>query len=184
MNDRELLQRLRTGDAAAVEALYRAHFRGLCAFAARITGSVDAGEEIAEDVIVRVWERRDALAVRTTLRAYLFGAVRREALLHLRNASSRARLLDAAAVERLSPATGAAPLPPDEAAEAAELARRLDRAIADLPDRAREAFTLQRAHGLSQTEIADAMGISESTVEKHLARAMAGLRTALSDWRR
>ncbi|HSJ24334.1 MAG TPA: sigma-70 family RNA polymerase sigma factor [Longimicrobiales bacterium] len=184
MNDRELLHQLRTGDTAAVEALYRAHFQGLCAFAARITGSASAGEEIAEEVIVRVWERRETLAVRTSLRAYLFGAVRRQALLRLRDSKNRARLLETAAADGMSPATAGAPLPPDEALDAARLAGALRTAIAALPDRAREAFTLKRAHGLSQAEIADAMEISESTVEKHLARAMDGLRTALADWRR
>jgi len=47
---------------------------------------------------------------------------------------------------------------------------RLAGAIARLPGRVREVFTLRRVYGLSQREVAEKMGIAESTVEKHMAR--------------
>lgn len=46
----------------------------------------------------------------------------------------------------------------------------------------REAFLLQRQHGLNYSEIAQVMGISPSTVEKHMIRARKALREALSSW--
>jgi RNA polymerase sigma factor (sigma-70 family) len=47
---------------------------------------------------------------------------------------------------------------------------RLAQAIAGLPPKVREVFTLRRVYGLSQREVAVKMGISESTVEKHMSR--------------
>lgn len=47
---------------------------------------------------------------------------------------------------------------------------RLAVAIAALPGKVREVFTLRRVHGLSQREVANRMGIAESTVEKHMSR--------------
>ena len=47
---------------------------------------------------------------------------------------------------------------------------RLAGMIARLPGRVREVFTLRRVYGLSQREVAEKMGIAESTVEKHMAR--------------
>jgi RNA polymerase sigma-70 factor (ECF subfamily) len=47
---------------------------------------------------------------------------------------------------------------------------RLAGMIARLPGRVREVFTLRRVYGLSQREVAQKMGIAESTVEKHMAR--------------
>ena len=43
-------------------------------------------------------------------------------------------------------------------------------AIAAMPAQMRQVFTLRRVQGLSQREVAQEMGISESTVEKHMSR--------------
>jgi RNA polymerase sigma-70 factor, ECF subfamily len=178
-----LLQRLRQDDVAALEELYALHWDLLCRFAARITGSMATAEEVVEDVYVRVWEQRRSLDVRCTLRAYLYGAVRQQALLQHRTESNRERLLQAAAATGATPGTSTPELTPEQHFEAAELAARLARAIDALPERAREAFLLQRQHGLTQSEIADAMEIAVSTVEKHLARAMAELTRVVDEWR-
>lgn len=76
---------------------------------------------------------------------------------------------------------------PDPAASAEEeIARRqeaemLRKAVASLPPGAREALRLYRFEGISQTEIAQLLGISRSGVEKHLALAMKHLRRSLAD---
>jgi RNA polymerase sigma-70 factor, ECF subfamily len=183
MRDAELLERLRQGDASALEALHAENAAGMCRLAARITGSMALAEEIVGDVFVRVWERHRALAIRSTLRAYLYGAVRQEALQHNRAESNRERLLRGAVQDGLTPGLAGSGLRPDEALQAVELAALITRTIDNLPDRAREAFLLQRQHELTQVEIADAMGIAVSTVEKHLARAMTDLKQALDHWR-
>lgn len=59
-----------------------------------------------------------------------------------------------------------------------ELAR-LHAAIATLPPKCRQAFQLKKFEELSQREIAERMGISESTVEKHLAKALRLLMEAM-----
>ncbi|MDR3527418.1 MAG: RNA polymerase sigma factor [Rhizomicrobium sp.] len=48
--------------------------------------------------------------------------------------------------------------------------RRLARAISALPNKIREVFILRRVHGLPQKEVANRLGITESTVEKHMSR--------------
>lgn len=61
------------------------------------------------------------------------------------------------------------PTPEIQVADRQEL-RRLARAFAQLPERVRQVFRLRRIEGLSQKEVAAAMGISQSTVEKHMAK--------------
>lgn len=48
-------------------------------------------------------------------------------------------------------------------------------AIQELSPRVREVFVLHKVHGLKQREIARRLGISESTVEKHIAKGLAGM---------
>lgn len=47
---------------------------------------------------------------------------------------------------------------------------RLAQMIATLPGKVRDVFTLRRVLGLSQREVAERLSLSESTVEKHMAR--------------
>jgi RNA polymerase sigma factor (sigma-70 family) len=62
---------------------------------------------------------------------------------------------------------------PDRRASARQELERMERIVADLPERCRRAFELQKFHGLSQREIALKMNITGKTVEKHLAIALA-----------
>jgi RNA polymerase sigma-70 factor (ECF subfamily) len=61
---------------------------------------------------------------------------------------------------------------PDEIAGARKDLEQLRRAIEQLPPRCRNVFILRRLHNLAPKEIAVQMGLSVSTVEKHLARAI------------
>jgi RNA polymerase sigma factor (sigma-70 family) len=57
----------------------------------------------------------------------------------------------------------------------------LTAAVASLPNRCRQVFTLRKVYGLSQKEIAAELGISENTVEQHLAKGMRLCSAALAD---
>src|SRR5262249_19053241 len=62
------------------------------------------------------------------------------------------------------------PSPERQVIDRDELSR-LAGMIARLPGKIRDVFTLRRVHGLSQREVAAKLGLSESTVEKHMARS-------------
>ncbi|MED5543958.1 MAG: RNA polymerase sigma factor [Pseudomonadota bacterium] len=64
---------------------------------------------------------------------------------------------------------------PEPLLNARDELRRLESAIAQLPERQRRALLLRRVHGHSRAEIAAIMDISVSTVETHLTRALSGL---------
>src|SRR5262249_33022235 len=70
---------------------------------------------------------------------------------------------------------------PERRVSARQELARLQAIIASLPTQCRRAFELQKLHGFSQREIAQDMQISEKTVEKHLARALARVIEAMGD---
>ena len=70
---------------------------------------------------------------------------------------------------------------PDRRISAQQELERLERIVAELPEQCRRAFQLQKFQSWSQRDIALAMGISEKTVEKHLATALARILTALHE---
>lgn len=111
-------------------------------------------------------------------RAYAFQTAQSLILRHLRRA--RVVRIDALGdIEALNPV--ADDPSPERQAVAREELRRVNELIAALPTKCREAFTLRKITGLSQREVATRMGISESTVEKHIGRALRTLMDAMKD---
>jgi RNA polymerase sigma-70 factor (family 1) len=173
--------RVWAGDESAFEALFREHYHGLAAFAARIVGSDAVAEELVQDVLLRMWEQRERLVITESVAAYLYSAVRNQALYHLRHERVDRRWQEDRSADRR--AAGGTRLPPtDDRARAAELAAAIERAIGLLPPRCREAYLLRRQHHLSYAEIARVMAIAPKTVEIHIGAALRSLRVSLAEW--
>ena len=168
--------RIRAGDEAAFEAMFRAYYDPLCRYVAAYLGSRDAAEDAVQGVFARIWEDRAHWAV-GDVRHYLYVAVRRRAISQIRRTAVRRR---AAPLLILEESVGATRAPADAEFEAEELWRRLERALAALPPRTRAAFVLSRREGLSYREVALRMTISPKTVGVHIGRALAVLRKAMA----
>jgi RNA polymerase sigma-70 factor (ECF subfamily) len=178
MGEAAWVERIRTGDPAAFEALFHAYHAPLCAFAYRYLDARDLAEEVVQEIFLFVWERRETWDVRTSVKGYLFTAVRNAALSYLRH-ERVVRRREAETVERLDgPSAGA-----DAEAAAAETLAAVQRAVSRLPERCRLVFTLHREQGLTYSEIAEVLGISPKTVEAQMARALQSLRKALAAFR-
>jgi RNA polymerase sigma factor (sigma-70 family) len=102
-------------------------------------------------------------------RAYLFQVAQSVVVRHIR----RSRVVSIQAADDLEGFD-----PADEAASPEQIAidrdelQRLGEVIAAMPRQMRQAFILRRVHELPQRDIAKRMRLSESTVEKHLARGV------------
>ena len=180
--ERAWVARSRAGDVNAFEAIFRRYYQDLCRFAEKMLRSPDVARDAVQDVFVAIWKQKDSCRGCDDLRVYLLAAVRHRALKHIRHQGVVERTRARMTSEQRSPGIGAAPETPDETMAAAELAARVDRIIAALPERSREAYLLHRREELSYAEIAGVMGVSVRTVENHIARALRGLREGLSDW--
>ena len=169
---------IRAGDPAAFEALFHAYHAPLCAFAYRYLEARDLAEEIVQEIFLFVWERRETWEVRTSVKSYLFTAVRNAALSYLRH-ERVVRRREAETVERFDgPSAGA-----DAEAAAAETLAAVQQAVSRLPERCRLVFTLHREQGLTYSEVAEVLGISPKTVETQMGRALRSLRKALAGFR-
>jgi RNA polymerase sigma-70 factor (ECF subfamily) len=63
-----------------------------------------------------------------------------------------------------------------------ELAGKIERSIGALPEECRKVFVMSRTDGMSNREIASALGISENTVKVQIYRALKKLRVTLRDF--
>ena len=174
----EWIERIRSGDEAAFEALFRAFAPGLCALATRYVRSRAVAEELVQELFLDLWVRREQLVVEQAISAYLCTATRNRALNHLRRenrldawrqgASDPTRTGEFGRMDRRMP---------DETALLDAL--ELQDAVAQLPARCRLIFTLNRQQEMTDAEIANSLGLSITTVETQMGRALKSLRERL-----
>jgi RNA polymerase sigma factor (sigma-70 family) len=138
-------------------------------YAATLVESQDDAEDVAQEVLARVWRLRETWHVTTTVRAYLFGAVRHEAVNRRRTMRRQERrrtvLLHEASVR-------AAVWANDLVADRSEVGALIDA----LPRRRREAIVLRYAMGLTFAEIGRVMDVSTKGAEQLVLRTLQALR--------
>jgi RNA polymerase sigma-70 factor (ECF subfamily) len=176
MTDRALLDRLRVGDTAAFDAIFRAWYAPLVRLAEGMLRERAVAEEIVQDVLLELWRRRESLVLDGSPQAYLFQATRNRALNHIRHLRVRQQGEPQVIAEMSRTVVGDAQLVEEEIETA------LRDAIDALPPRCREVFELSRVRGLRYAEIAETLGISVKTVEAQMGKALRTLRERLAPW--
>ncbi len=163
-----LVARLKQGDERAFDELY-GHFRArIFSFLARLAKSQAVAEDLSQEVWLRLATRAERLRDDTRAGAWLFAVARNLFISYCRN-----RLLDAARVGELGRMSllPASPASPFEAAAAGETEHRMERALAALPLRYREALLLVAYEGLAPEEAAVICELRPDAFRKRLSRA-------------
>ena len=174
-SDAELAAQIVAGDTRAFETLFRAYYGGMSAFAARMVGRGDIAEELVQEVFLYVWRTRDSWQIHTSVRQYLYSAVRHGALRYLRHERVVQNHVPETVILFERPVRLA-----DADLESEETIRLVRAAIAKLPERCRLVYTLHREQGLTYAEVAEVMGISVKTVDVQMGRALKALRRLLA----
>ncbi len=174
VTDSELLAGLRRGEHAAFDALFRQWYEPVVRAANRILHEPGVAEELAQDVFLELWRRRETLPDGSSVPGYLLQAVRNRALNHLRHlqVQKKSQVFVEALNEPAEPA--------DAEAHTGELETAIREAVAELPPRTREVFVMSRERSLKYSEIAEQLGISVKAVEANMSRALRQLREKLS----
>lgn len=163
-----LQQQILLGNTKAFEDLYRLFFARLFNFAMLYVHKKEIAEEIVNDIMVKIWNKREELNRIQNLETYLFVAIRNHCLNHLAQYSNYHVMLE--------PETSRAEIVnlnnPEWEMEWKEIYARLNKAIDELPDQCRTVFKLIKEEGFRYKQVAEILGISPRTVETQLFRAI------------
>ena len=151
-----------------IDALFRLYYRPLCLYAARYLRNADDVEDIVQSAFVAFWEKSRAGQAPDSPKAYLYRIVHNRCIDTLRKSGQEAIVN----LEHLQE-----DVPDEETVDRSFIWARLWTAIDRLPARRREILLLNKRDGLSYVQIAQKMGISESTVHNQLTKALHTLRT-------
>lgn len=171
-DDDDLARRAAERDEKAFEELFARHRDGVYGLALRLTADPVEAEEATAEAFAAAWFGLPEYTGRAPFGGWLRAILANRVRQRRRAAARRARRF--------------VPTPDPEGWERAVRATfpgtRIDveRAIAALPERARETVLLRHAAGLSYAQIADAMSVTIGTVKSQLARGYAIMRERLS----
>lgn len=165
-NERNLLLRIAEGDQGAFVVFFKQWQPFLATHIFRITNSRELAEEVVQDVFLKIWITREALAEVKNIKAYLVTVSRNHAINELNRIVrewGRVQQLNENALSE-EPVSIAEYVPDLKYAF-------LDEAIDQLPPRQKEIYLLHRHERRSYAEIADKLGIGRESVKRNLQLA-------------
>jgi RNA polymerase sigma-70 factor (ECF subfamily) len=162
--DGDLIRRIARRDANAFETLYRRYARPVFGLALRRLGDRMRAEDAVQEAFAAVWRSARTYKPERGAGAPWLYAVARNAIV------DRSRSRSEPPGE--APDTPATEPGPEERTETAYVSWRVHRALEDLPQKELDVIELAYYGGLSQSEVADFLGIPLGTVK---TRTRAGL---------
>lgn len=177
-----LTERIKAGDRAAFDELYKEHYLLLRSYA-RLLLDADEANDVVQDVFFNLWMHRDSLNESLSIRNYLLRSVYNSGLNLLKRkkyqenyGTSYGQEIEEMGYSYYNP-------------DSSDIIQRLynqdirmeiHAAIESLSPRSKEVFTLSYLYHMPSKEISNKLGISLSTVENHIYNALKLLREKLS----
>ncbi len=172
-----LLPLLKAGDQSALKTLFDAYYPTVCNTVFRMLKDRPTSEDVAQDVFIKLWEKREQLNITSSLGAYLRRFAINEAISHMRKHKKHQSESIDASMPVVSLYQGAV-----EQLYESEMQQKIAGAINELPPRCQVVFKLSRYEELSYKEIASKLDISVKTVENQMGKALKVLRISLKEF--
>jgi RNA polymerase sigma-70 factor, ECF subfamily len=177
LSEQQQLDALIAGDTTAFEMIFRTYYQPLCNYAYTFLQDKEEAEEIVQTTFLSVWEKKQALAIRTAVKPYLYAMVRNACLNNIKHEKIKQKHV----VEEMA----LAPQGYDSVTNtlaSSELESKIQHAMEQLPEQCRLVFKLSRFEELKYSEIATQLNISIKTVENHMGKALKIMREQLKDY--
>lgn len=174
--EQELIDKIRQGDEKAFEELFRTWYPKLCLFANQYVHSPDLARDVVQEVFIRICDHPEEFDIYNSLKAYLYKAVKNQAISQLRKEKPTVDVSEA-----IDSVSNCYEIDEEFLFGSRSFSARIWEEVKQLPERKCTVFTLYQKHGLSYKEIAQVMGITVKTVENQMGRAVIFLRERLQE---
>ncbi len=161
-------------DSVYFKTIYEELYVDLCRFCLQYLRDEEIAKEIVQDQFVYLWEKRDEISIHTSIKSYLYKAVRNKSINYLKSKYANIDFEEETAVFNIADFNT-----PEHEIEKKELEHIINDAINNLPDKCFHIFSLSRYSPLSNKEIAEQLNITEKTVENQISIALKKIKSHL-----
>lgn len=176
-NEKLLLRQIAGGDQKAFGKLFHTYRDKLFSFIYRISGSKEIAEDVVQDVFLKIWLQREKVTDIENFNAFLFRMSQNLMINQLRRMSKEVFIL----LEKQK-RNHAIPSSADDQLHYKNIRQFLDKVVNDLPPQQKTIYRLSREQNLKQSEIAQQLHISISTVQNHTTQALKTIREKLGKY--
>jgi len=163
-------------DQSYFEKIYIAFYNKLFRLSLSIVKSEEIAEEVYDDVMLNIWEKRKQLNEIDNFTVYLYVSVKNASLRHLSRSSkmSKVNINDITTdIEDMTPTA-------HEQLIAIEFMDKINSVIAQLSPQCKMVFKLVKEDGLKYKEVAEILDISVKNVEYHMGNALRKISDTIS----
>lgn len=178
LSDTELIELLKLDNQQAFSELYNRHKSVLHLHAYKKLGDLEAAKDLVQELFIYLWNKRNSLADIQNPSGYLHIMLRNRVLDVIAHNKVESKYINS-----LQSFISEANYTTDRQIREKEFGLFIEKIINELPLKMREVFLMSRNMGKSHKQIAEELGISESTVKNHVKAALKVLRSKLGIWR-
>jgi RNA polymerase sigma-70 factor (ECF subfamily) len=172
-----LIEKLKSGDPGSFSDIFSAYYKDLVFFAYSFTHELSSAEDIVQDTFIKLWEDHEKLTVTVCLKSILLKTIQNKCIDWHRHRkivnNSSTYIIDNSPLYEYDT---------ENYIFRSELEGRIEKAIASLPEKYKQAFEMNRFEGLKYKEIATKLNVSVRTVEVRISKALELLRKSLIDF--
>lgn len=184
LSDKYLLRKIKKGDEAAFKVIYNTYVSRLYYFIYEYVPYDDLVENIIQDTLMTLWEKKGDLNDDTNFGAYLYTVAKNNCLLKLRDKKYQRRIFESTDLSQLDVNANMDALGILDTSTLifSEIDSIIDNTLKGLPPQCKNVFQLSRFESKKNKEIAEELGISVKAVEGHITKALKLFKSSLKDY--
>lgn len=171
VNISQLFFLFKKGDERSFSQIYDMYSGELLRFLLKKVDDEFVAEDILHDLFLSLWKNRENLESIESLPSYLYSSCRYQVFAYYRRQIKKGDEVDFNSIDILDNEVSV-----EERMHYKYLKDLVDIEVENLPEKCKIVFKMSRGEYMSTKEIAYALDISESTVEKHINKAISRIR--------
>jgi len=168
--------KIKSGDKRAFRLIFDEYYSPLCLYANSFIHDLDTAEDIVSDFFIKIWEKRESIEIKFSLKQYFLFSIKNSVYSYLRSSAKKItdidpilKKLDNTPIEEYN-------------LEREEVFFHLEKLIDKLPEQRKKILKLSVFEKKTYIEISEILGISVNTVNKQISRAYKFFRDNLNDY--
>lgn len=175
-SDDIVLEFLNRGEEKSISILYEKYSEELFVSAYNLIKNKEICEDILQDVFVNIWNKREDLKIKTSIKGYLYASVMYGVYGYFRKNKDKINVEFLEGFDTLIQQNN-----PETQLIQEEIISQINSIIESLPEKCRQVFEMSRNEQLSHKEIAARLNISTKTIETHITKALKIIRSSLGN---